>query len=119
VTHVRVWNHSQQSVVCENATIADTARTRLFGLLGKRSLPEDSGLWIRPSSGVHTWAMSMPIDIVALDSDNVVIGLYESVGPWKLRGLMLRTRSVLELPPGRISRCKLSAGDRLQVQQPN
>lgn len=119
MSHVRVWNASQQTVVCENATIADTARTRLFGLLGKRSLPEDSGLWIKPSSGVHTWAMSMPIDIVALDRDNVVIGAYENVGPWKVRAVALRTRSVLELPSGRISRCDLKVGDRLQVQQTN
>lgn len=119
MTRVRVWNQSRQSVVCGNAAIADTARTRLFGLLGKRSLPEDGGLWIKPSSGVHTWAMSMPIDIVALDRDNVVIGVYENVGPWKLRALMWRTRSVLELPSGRISRCNLRVGDHLQVQQPN
>lgn len=113
---VRIWNASQQTVVCENAVIADTARTRLFGLLGRRSLPEDSGLWIKPSSGVHTWAMSMAIDIIALDQNNVVIGAYENVGPWKIRGLSLRTKSVLELPSGRISRCKVSVGDHLQVQ---
>lgn len=96
--------------------LADTARTRLFGLLGKRSLPEESGLLIKPSSGVHTWAMSMAIDIVALDRDNVVIGAFEKVGPWKIRGLALRTKSVLELPAGRIARCDVQVGDRLRIQ---
>ena len=117
VAYVRIWNASQQSVVCENAAVADTARTRLFGLLGKRSLAEDTGLWIKPSSGVHTWAMSMPIDIVALDRNNMVIGAYENVGPWKVRGLSLRTKSVLELPSGRISRTQLHVGDQLQFKQ--
>lgn len=113
MANVRILNASQQSVVCENATVADTARTRLFGLLGKRSLSEDTGLWIKPSSGVHTWAMSMPIDIVALDRNNMVIGAYEKVGPWRVRAVTWRTKSVLELPSGRISRCKLDVGDRL------
>jgi uncharacterized protein len=118
MVYARVWNASRETVVCEKAAIADTVRTRLFGLLGKRSPPEDSGLWIRPSSGVHTWAMSMPIDIVALDRDNVVIGVHEKVGPWKIRAINWRTNSVLELPAGRISRCMISVGDHLEIRQP-
>lgn len=113
---IAVWNETSQSNVCGNATLADTAMTRLFGLLGKRVLEEEAGLLIRPSSGVHTWAMSMAIDVLALDKDNVVIGAYEHVKPWRVCGLSLRTKSVLELPAGRISRCQVAVGDRLQVQ---
>jgi len=115
-SNISVWNESKQVPVCSHAKLADTARTRLFGLLGKRSLQEDSGLLIKPSSGVHTWGMAMDIDIVALDRDNVVIGAYEQVGPWKVRGVALRTKSVLELPSGRIARCGISIGDRLKIQ---
>ena len=93
--------------------------TRLFGLLGKRSLEEEAGLLIQPSNGVHTWAMSMDIDVVALDSKRVVIGTYERVAPWKLCAVSLRTKSVLELPAGRISRCKVSVGDQLRVEHLN
>ena len=113
---IAVWNESSQSNVCNDAMLADTAMTRLFGLLGKRALDEQAGLLIRPSSGVHTWAMSMAIDVLALDKNNVVIGAYESVKPWRICGLSLRTKSVLELPAGRISRCQVSVGDRLQIQ---
>lgn len=115
--YVRVWDASQQTTVCEKAAVADTIRTRLFGLLGQRSLPEESGLWIKPSSGVHTWAMSMPIDVVVLDRDHVVVGAFVNVKPWKIRGIHWRTKSVLELPSGRIARCNLAVGDQLQIQQ--
>lgn len=117
MAYARIWNTSQSTVVCESATVADTVFARLFGLLGERSISENSGLWIRPSSGVHTWAMRIPIDIVALDRNNVVIGAYENVGPWRLRAVAWKTKSVLELPPGRISRCKLEVGDQLKAQQ--
>lgn len=79
-------------------------------------MPEESGLLIRPSSGVHTWGMSMCIDIIALDAEDRVRGCYEKVGPWKLRGVSLRTRSVLELPPGRIGRCGVSIGDQVSIR---
>lgn len=113
---IAVWNESSQKHVCGSATLADTAMTRLFGLLGKRTLDEEAGLLIRPSSGVHTWAMSMPIDVLTLDKNNTVIGAYERVKPWRVCGLSLRTKSVLELPAGRISRCQVAVGDRLQIQ---
>lgn len=115
MSRIAVWNETRQRGVCSAANLADTSRTRLFGLLGKRSLEEESGLLIRPSSGVHTWAMSMPIDIVALNYDNVVIGTYKNVGPWKIRGVSGRTKSVLELPAGRIERCEVSVGDKLRI----
>jgi uncharacterized membrane protein (UPF0127 family) len=115
-TRIVVANETRQTTVCSQGTLADTSTTRLFGLLGKRSLDEEAGLLIRPSSGVHTFGMSFPIDIVALDRNDTVIGIWESIGPWKIRGLSLKTRSVLELPPGRLSRCPIAVGDRLRVE---
>jgi uncharacterized membrane protein (UPF0127 family) len=101
--------------VCSCAVLANTFLSRLVGLLGKRELPEGAGLLIRPSSGVHTFGMSFPIDIVSLDKQNRVIGLFEKTGPWKVSGVSLRTHSVLELPPGRIRQCGVSIGDQLEL----
>jgi hypothetical protein len=60
--------------------------------------------------------MSIPIDIIALDRNNMVIGAYENVGPWRVCAVTWKTKSVLELPSGRISRCKLEVGDHLVTQ---
>jgi len=89
---------------------------RLVGLLGKKQLEPETGLLIKPSSGVHTFGMRFPIDIVSLDRNNRVIGVWENIGPWRIRGLGLRTRSVLELPSGRIRECLIEAGDELAVK---
>src|ERR1700712_2618613 len=98
------------SVVCTEGVLANTFRTRLFGLLGRKGLKQGSGLLIRPSSGVHTFGMSFPIDIVSLDRNFRVLGVFENTGAWTIRGLSLKTRSVLELPVGRIRECEIAPG---------
>ena len=104
------------SIVCTQGVLANTFRTRLFGLLGRKGLKEGSGLLIKPSSGVHTFGMSFPIDIVSLDQNHRVLGVFENIGPWTIRGLSLKTRSVLELPVGRIRECGIEPGDELTLE---
>ena len=104
------------SVVCTQGVLANTFRTRLFGLLGRKGLKEGTGLLIKPSSGVHTFGMSFPIDIVSLDQNYRVLGTFENTGPWTIRGLSLKTRSVLELPAGRIQECGIEPGDELTLE---
>ena len=104
------------SIVCTQGTLANTFRTRLFGLLGRKGLKEGAGLLIKPSSGVHTFGMSFPIDIVSLDQHHRVLGVFENTGPWTIRGLSLKTRSVLELPAGRIQQCGIKPGDELVLE---
>lgn len=112
-----VRNLTDGSIVCEEGCLAESSLSRMVGLLGKRSLPEQAGLLIEPSSGVHTFWMSFAIDIVALDKQKQVIGLWQDVGPRRIKGLSLKTKSVLELPSGRIARCGLSVGDRIAVER--
>src|SRR5439155_988700 len=78
--------------------VADSILSRLVGLLGKRSLALDSGLWIVPSSGVHTLGMLFTIDVVFLDKNLKVVGLRELLRPFSITGLNLQADSVIELP---------------------
>ena len=110
-----VLNATNNTVVCTQGLTANTFRTRLFGLLGRKGLAQDEGLLISPSSGVHTFGMSFPIDIVALDSHNCVIGAFRDVGPRAIRGLSLKTRSVLELPSGKIQAAEINLGHQLVI----
>lgn len=111
-----ITDKTQGTIVCTQGILADTFTPRLFGLLGRKGLEQGAGLLIRPSSGVHTLGMSFPIDIVSLDKRNRVIGAFEHIGSAKIRGLSLKTRSVLELPAGRIRECEITAGDELIIE---
>lgn len=113
---LEVVNITRQSTVCSEAQSADTLRQRLVGLLGMRELPREGGLFLNPSSGVHTFGMKFNIDVVALDRHLRVVGVWEAVMPGKVRGLGLRTHSILELHSGRARACGVAIGDQLTIQ---
>jgi len=110
---VEIHNHTKDTSLGDQISKADTGVTRLFGLLGKRKLEAGTGLLIVPSSGVHTFGMLFPIDIIALDRGMRVRGVWEKVGGFRLAGLSWKTRSVLELPAGTIRESRTEVGDQL------
>lgn len=114
-TLVSVTNINRTVILCSHAAVADTFLNRLVGLLGSTMLPGGSGLLIRPSSGVHTWGMRYPIDIIALDGSDRVLGIWSHTPPWRVRGVSLKTRSILELPPGTIHTTETVPGDQLHI----
>ena len=103
------------AVVCSRARRANTFLSRLVGLLGRRHMEAEEGLYIVPCSGVHTFGMSMKIDVVTLDANLRVLAVYENTPPWVVRGVSLRTRSVLELAAGRALACRIEPGDQLAL----
>jgi uncharacterized protein len=115
VNAVKVWNASNGRIIGSGIQVADTSLTRMRGLLGRRGLSRDEGLWIKPSSGVHTFGMSFPIDVVGLDRDRKVIRLWNRLAPFRLTALSWSMRSVLELAPGRIAEADIHIGDSIRI----
>ncbi len=95
--------------------VADTSWTRMRGLLGRQSLERGEGLWIRPSSGVHTLGMSFPIDVIGLDKKMRVIKLWHELVPQRVTALSWRMSSVLELPAGAIAESGVQLGDLIHI----
>jgi uncharacterized membrane protein (UPF0127 family) len=87
----------------------------MVGLLGRRGLDAGGGLWIKPSSGVHTFGMAFKIDVVGLDRDLMVIKLWRCLAPFRLTAVSMKLRSVLELPCGTIARSQIHIGDQIQI----
>jgi hypothetical protein len=105
-----------RDLVCECCEVADTALTRMRGLLGRRGLPRGHGLFIEPTWSVHTWFMRFPIDVVFLDHDLTVLEVRKDMRPWRMAA-RFRARSVLELASGECDRLRLDVGDRLAFAQ--
>jgi len=112
---LRVTNATRSTVVGDSIELADTSLKRMFGLLGRRGLDAGGGLWIKPSSGVHTFGMAFGIDVVGLDHNLRVIKLWRCLVPFRVTSISLKMRSVLELPCGVISRCEMQVGDQLAI----
>jgi uncharacterized membrane protein (UPF0127 family) len=87
----------------------------MFGLLGRDGLEAGGGLWIKPSSGVHTVGMCFRIDVVGLDRNLKVVKLWNCLAPYRLTSVSFKVRSVLELPCGVISWSRIQLGDQLQI----
>ena len=111
----RVTNTTRGSAVGESIELANSSWKRMVGLLGRRGLDAGGGLWIKPSSGVHTFFMAFKIDVVGLDRDLKVIKLWRCLPPWRLTSVSVKLRSVLELPCGTIARSQIQIGDQIQI----
>lgn len=113
---VTVHNLTRDTRVGNQIEIANTQKTRLVGLLGRSGLQPEEGLWIRPSSGVHTFGMRFPIDVVGLDKEKRVVKLWEQLVPQRVTALSWSMQSALELAPGTIRRCGVKLGDVLAIE---
>ena len=111
----KVTNATRGTIVGDKIELAATSMTRMFGLLGRRGLDAGGGLWIKPSSGVHTFGMSFSIDVVGLDRDLKILKLWRCLQPLRVTSVSLALKSVLELPCGTIARSEMAIGDQLQV----
>ena len=99
-------------IVCERCVVADRAHRRMRGLMGRRRLDAGQGMVLRPAFAIHTHFMRFPIDVVFLDSDQVVIGIEKEVKPWRTASCR-GAREVVELAAGECDRRGLEVGDRV------
>ena len=95
------------------AEVAGNPWTRSWGLLGRKGLPEDQGLWIRKCKYVHTFFMRFPIDVVYLAADGTVVKTCARLKPFRFSAGGWRADSVLELPAGFLDRSAMVVGDNL------
>ncbi len=99
----------------ESVEVASTSLTRLWGLLGRRGLDSGGGLWIMPSSGVHTMGMRFAIDVVGLDRQMRVVKVWHELVPYRVTSVSLKMQSVIELAAGKIRESRIEVGDVLEV----
>ena len=100
------------SIVCERCLLAETALTRMRGLLGRRELPSGEGILLKPASSVHMAFMRFAIDAVFLDVDMRVVKIAADLKPWRMAAAR-GAKSCLEIGAGEAARRGLSVGDRL------
>ena len=113
---VTITSEAHGAIIGDRIKVAETSLSRMVGLLGKRSIDAGEGLWIRPSSGVHTVGMTFPIDVVGLDQQRRVVRLWPNLVPYRITSVSFKVASVIELPAGSIQSSRIQLGDRLLIQ---
>ncbi len=99
----------------ENILPADTFWKRLKGLMGTRSLPDDTGLLLDPCNSVHTWYMKYPIDVLFLSREGQVLHVEDCLAPNRGPKTVREAAKVLELSGGQAARLKIGIGDLLDL----
>lgn len=83
--------------------IADNYFTRLIGLMGKKSIGDEEGIFFKNVGSIHTFFMKFEIDVVYFNKDYEVIYI-ETVKPNKVGKIVLGAKHVLELNKGKGSK---------------
>ena len=114
---VYVYNQTKETFLAFRVKVADSVLSRMVGLLGKRSLEPESGVWIVPCNFIHTIGMLFTIDVVLLDKDFKVVGLHELVRPFSFTRPSFRAESVIELAPHTIFKSGTAVGDQFVIER--
>lgn len=108
-------NEANKAVVVENLLLAESVVGRMQGLLGRSSLPRDTGLLLRPCRSIHMWFMRFLIDAAFLDGNLRVLKIVRNLRPWQVVIAPKGTRSVLETATGVLD--NVQTGDLLAVEE--
>ena len=110
-----VYNQTRECFLSLGVTAANSTFARLRGLIGRFSLKSDEGIWVVPSSGVHTLGVFVPLDLIYLDENHRVIHLVEHFPTFRIAPLRIRSESVLELGAHTIYSSQTQVGDQLLI----
>ncbi len=114
---VFVYNTTKETFLALRVKVADSVIGRLVGLLGRRSLKPDSGVWIVPANAIHSIGMMMTFDAVMVDKDFKVVSVNELVRPFRVLWPRRHAESVIELPAHTIFRSRTEVGDQLMIER--
>ncbi|HEX7814873.1 DUF192 domain-containing protein [Dyella sp.] len=95
--------------------LADTAWSRLCGLLGRPPLRPDAeeALLLSPCGAVHTIGMRYALDIVFLDRIGRVLDCHAALSPGRMRHCR-GARLTLELSAGSLARLRPQRGEEFR-----
>lgn len=113
---LRAINRARDTMLVENGSVADTAWTRLRGLLGHKPLQAGEGLLLRGERAIHTVGMGFAIDVLFLDREGHIKHLIPTMVPLRASPFVAGAVDVLELPAGTIARTGTALGDQIELE---
>lgn len=85
------------------------------GLLGRRGLDPEEGMFFPDCSSIHMFMMLFAIDVIYVDAAMTVTKIVSDLKPWRLSGC-LGARGVVELAAGRAKEKDVRVGDKLTFE---
>ena len=113
MNRVRIWRRDSSLLL--DADQASCCFDRLRGLLGRSTLPDTEGLLLVPCCAIHTFGMSVSIDVVFLTNLGKVLAVREQVIPHQI-AFKFAASQVLEVAAGSVARWDLRLDEQLHME---
>jgi uncharacterized membrane protein (UPF0127 family) len=114
--YLQAVNVTKDSLVASRVSLAITSEERRRGLLGRRQMDSDEGLYIVPTQWIHMFGMQFPIDVAFLSSSGRVLWVHHHIKPNRLSRLVWRAEGALELPAGALQASGTEVGDTIELR---
>lgn len=102
------------TIVSATPVHAQSFPVRLRGMIGRNFSNFDAMVFPRCSS-VHTFFMSIPLDLVFLSGDGRVLKTVSDAQPWRPCFRCPGAKTVVELPEGTVMRTETQPGDQCDL----
>jgi uncharacterized membrane protein (UPF0127 family) len=113
---MRIVNLTRNTLLADEATIAESFSRRLVGLLNRTSLDKGQALVLKPSNSIHSFFMRFTIDVIFLDKSGKVIDVLPSFRPWCLSPVYFTAHLAIELPKDSIRSSQTQPGDIITIE---
>lgn len=110
-----IHNKTRNRDLATSVVVADTAATRMRGLLNRDSLNPQEALLIKPCSSVHMLFMKFAIDVVFINERNFVVGCCQHLKPFAFSPVFWNSCCAIELPAGKIKETGTAKGDEINI----
>jgi uncharacterized membrane protein (UPF0127 family) len=102
-------------VIVERLEVARSIWRQAVGLIGRRELNADEGLWLEPCDSIHTFGMRFAIDVLFLDRSGALLRAVSDLRPWRVCWPVRHARTVVEIPAGVVASRNIRPGFRYQI----
>jgi uncharacterized membrane protein (UPF0127 family) len=112
---MKIFNKTKGTLLADDVILADSFRTRMKGLLGKKDLKSGQALILKPCDSVHTFFMRFAIDVIFVDRQHRVGLALGCLKPWRMSPICWKAQFAVELPSGAILDSRTEKGDEIAI----
>jgi uncharacterized membrane protein (UPF0127 family) len=110
-----ISNVTRGTTLATDVRWATSPWARFIGLMGRAYFPVGEALVFPGERWIHTSFMRFPIDVVFYDPDSVVLGMSDTLRPWRVSAFSWKAAGAIELPAGTARETETHVGDRLVI----
>ena len=117
----RLIHKNTKQTVAQNILMARSLWDRMKGLIGKTDFPSTNTLWILPCTGIHTFFMKFPIDVIFVNRKLQIKAIFKNISPSRIvyPPLFSNSHSVFEFKTPALTSFHFKNEEQLYVDDVN